>query len=204
MRGAVDMVIHSGWRCVILLSVLAGCNRQPEKSGHVVTDSAPLVRTRAGGGELVAVPTEKTDSIRIEGVLQPIKLRLVQPPSNVPFLTYVPEDMISETRASRAGEAHYFFANFGGKRNREAYLLMNVLAAGTTKETAVAIAKAFRSAGAKAGYVVTMDLRMHGNRYYIIGEHYPQEYSEGLAPRLGIVQREWKWLDATPSAPPYE
>lgn len=195
-------MIHSGWRYVILLGVLAGCNGKDKKpAGAAAQDSARAGRPVSPAGGFVALPTEKTDTIRVEGNAEPIKVQLVQPPSSVPFLTYIPADMISETRSSNMGEAHYFYANFGGKRNSQAYLLMNVLPAGTTMANAVAVAKAFREAGEQAGYIVSLDLRMHGNRYYFIGEHYPSEYADGLPPRSHIIQSEWKWLDATASRP---
>lgn len=187
------MVIHSGWRCVILLGVLVGCNRSDKPAATTTTDSAQ---------SRVTLPSEKTDTIVIEGNKQAIKLRLVRPPSALPYVTYLPEDMISETHISRLGEAHYFYANFGGTRNNQAFLVMKLLPAGAKMVDAITAAKAFRDEGDAHRFVTKVDVRQHGDRFYFLGEHYPPEYGDGFPPRSQIVQREWQWLALKPSAPP--
>lgn len=126
-----------------------------------------------------------------------VMLKLIQPKSSVPFLTYMPPDMIEETRTTSQGEGHYFIANFAGQRNDNAYLVVFVYPAGVKQEEAVRIAKEFQSVREKTGYVVNVDLRLHNNRYYYIGRYYPAEYGDGFGPRAKTILDEWQWLDAT-------
>ena len=143
----------------------------------------------------VVVPNQKPDSIQIEGAWQPMTLRLVMPASSIPFLTYMPADMIAESNSTAEGEGHYFYANFGGQRNDEAFLLMFVFPAGTTEEEAVRLARNFKNSRARAGFVVNTELKRHGERFYYIAEHYPAEYGDGFGPRSRRIQDEWQWLD---------
>jgi len=204
----VNLHVNVNVLSVIVFVLAAACNRtqeEPKQHPAVIPapppplTQAPATATPVSPG-LVALPAERTDSIRIEGTAQAVKMRLVQPASTLPFITYVPADMVAESRKSAAGEDHYFYANFGGRRNNEAYLLMHIFPPGINTDSAAAVAKAFRESEKRKDYVVTMDLRQHGNRYYFIGEHYPAEYGDGFGPRSQAIQRAWQWLDPT-SAP---
>src|SRR3990172_8896165 len=117
MRGAEDMANHSRWVYVILAAFVTGCNgagdQQPPPSQQQPGPAATSLpkSSRAAPG-LVALPAQKLDSIRLEGTAEPITMRLVQPASSMPFVTYVPKDMVVESARSDAGEAHHFYANF--------------------------------------------------------------------------------------------
>ena len=143
----------------------------------------------------VSLAGQKPDSVRVEGTWQPLELRLFNPSSSIPFLTYVPADMIAEQRRENGGEAFYFFANFAGQRNDQAFLLLFMLPAGTTEEEAVRIAREFKNTRTRTGFIVTTDLRRHGDRFYYIAEHYPAEYGDGFGPRSNKIQEQWQWLD---------
>lgn len=143
----------------------------------------------------VKVASEKPDSVRVEGSWQPLELRLFKPSASIPFLTYVPADMIAELRREHGAEAVYFFANFAGQRNDQAFLLLVMLPAGTTEEEAVRTARQFKTSRARTGFIVTTDLRRHGDRFYYIAEHYPAEYGDGFGPRSNKIQEQWQWLD---------
>ncbi len=200
------MAHHSRWVYVILAAFLTGCNgagdqqpppqQQPEPVATSPTKSAP-----AAPG-LVALPAQKLDSIRLEGTAEPITLRLVQPASSMPFVTYVPKDMVVESTRSDTGEAHYFYANFGGKLNKDAFLLIFIYPSNASQQDAVRLAKAFQDTHQQKNHFVDLDLRLHGDRYYYVARQYLYEYADGFGPRAQRILDEWKWLPALPTATP--
>lgn len=144
-------------------------------------------------GQMLAA--RKADSIQIEGTWQPITLKLYQPPSSPPFRTYVPSDMIAESTSSDEGTGHYFYSAFGGKRNDEAFLLVFLPPANTTRADIDRFADAFRKSREKPGYFVSVVPRTRGGRHYYEAMQYPREYGDGFAPRARRIMEEWKWLD---------
>lgn len=196
---------------LILVCVLAGCNRdEQDMSRHQGQPDSAVNAEHQPPEQLTYMPQEKIDSIRIEGTAEPMKLKLVQPPGSLPFLTYVPQDMIFEQVSSGEGEGYYFYTNFAGRKNEEAYLLMFVFPAGTEQTDAVRLVKAyvasrskdvapaeyksFRFKRGETTFVGSIDLRMHGNRYYYLAKQYPEEYGDGFGPRAQRIIEEWKWL----------
>lgn len=185
--------MSKGYRAAlaILLCCCAACNERDSEQqtpADTIAKPAPL--------PLPLTPAaKKSDSIQIEGMWQPITLLLVKPASTIPFVTYMPADMIAESKSIDDGEAHYFYANFAGKRNDDAFLLLFMLPAGTTQEEAVRVAREFKNSRTRPGFVVTTDLRRHGERFYYLAEQYPAEYGDGFGPRSRIIQDQWQWLD---------
>lgn len=195
---------------LILLAALGACNR--EKSAADRHQGQPVGAANAEHqpqDQLTYLPEQKIDSIRIEGSTEPLTLKVIQPPSSIPFVTYVPSDMLFEPGAADEGEGFYFYTNFGRRRNENAYLLMFIYPDGTKQEDAIRRVKAWVASRAdvpasqieqfrfeKDGtrYIAGIDLRMHGNRYYHVAEQYPEEYAEGFSPRAQRILDEWKWL----------
>ena len=183
--------MRSRFVCLILLAMLTGCNRdrQHAPTAHAATSAALPSAT--------ALPATKRDSIRLEGSWQPLLLGLFQPGGDLPFYTYVPSDMLTETHTSAHGVAYRFIANFAGTRKDDAYLEVFVFPAAMNKDSIVATAKRYRDAHKQKGFSNAFDLRMHNNRYYYIARFYPEEYGDGFAPRAQRILDEWQWLDAT-------
>lgn len=197
---------HSRWLFVILLCSLAGCNndaaRQQAQPRYDSASSVPApepapVPAPASAQSAAEPAAEKTDTLRIEGDAQPVKLRLYRPQSSLPFLTYVPADMIAETRSADDGEAHYFFTNFAGKRNDNAFLLVFVLPAGATRADMTRLVTAFQQTRQQKGFVTAVEPHERGGRFYYVARHYPAEYGDGFGPRAHRILGEWQWLDAT-------
>ena len=178
---------------MIVVTGCVACNGNPQQSAVQQPDTATTPARMT-----VTLPNEKPDSIQLEGGWQPITLKLVKPASSVPFVTYTPSDMIAESTGSGEGEAHYFYANFAGRRNNDAFLLIFILPPGTAEEDAVRLARAFKSSRQRPGFTVTTTLRRHGDRFYYLAEHYPGEYAEGFGPRSRKIQDEWQWLAPAP------
>lgn len=184
------MLIYSRFVSLILLIGAAACNAQQDRA-RVNADTA----AGTAPGLTVTLPDHKADSVRVEGVWQPTMLILFKPAASIPFVTYVPSDMIAERSSDPSVEAYYFYTNFAGQRNDQAYLAVSFLPAGTTEAEAISRARAFKSERAASGFFVDAELMRHGDRYYIIGTHYPVEYGDGFGPRAARIREEWQWLE---------
>src|SRR5688500_14162329 len=159
IRGAEDMITHPGRSVVILACVIAACNgaEQAREIDHQQgpADTPTVQNSPHTGTPAVSVPDsvaqpsntlplEKKDSVRIEGSMEPITLKLIKPEGADPaFTTYMPKDFVFDPVSSGEGTGYYFFTNFAGKRNPEAYLLLFVFPENTTQADAVARVKAF-------------------------------------------------------------
>ncbi|MGQ0560382.1 MAG: hypothetical protein ACT443_00755 [Gemmatimonadota bacterium] len=212
------MITRCGKFAVIVAFAFGGCNRDAHEQQEQARAPGPQQRQQTDNAlppeqrpprQLEYVPREKKDSIRIEGASEAITLRLVQPAADLPFLTYVPSDMVLEPVRSAEGEAYYFYANFGGRRNDNAYLLVFIFPAGTQQGEALERVNAFAaSRGAPLpadyehftfrkgteSYAGSIDLRQHGSRFYYIAYQYPVEYADGFGPRARKIMAEWRWL----------
>ncbi|MBI3952023.1 MAG: hypothetical protein HY314_16375 [Acidobacteria bacterium] len=130
--------------------------------------------------------------------------------------------MTTASISSGEGDAIRFIANFGGKRNEDAYLEVFFYPAGTSEAQARALAKeAATSRGlterradvpnyykwslAEYGFssklkgrgsiIGTGALGRHGDRFFRVTLQYPQDYAEGFVPRAHRILDEWRWED---------
>ena len=156
-----------------------------------------------------ARPAEKIDSIQIEGTYERFNAKLVAATASPRFSTYVPESMLYEPASSGEGDGHYFYTNFGGNRNDNAFLLVFVFPEGTTEAQAQQMVQAFktsRNVTTTEGERFTFQrdgTRFHGGislrdengRYYYVAEQYPAEYGDGFGPRAEFIKKQWVWLD---------
>jgi hypothetical protein len=220
------MSTYPGRFVVILACVIAACNaaeRERDTEHQQGPADTPTVQNSPHTGtpavsvpDSVTQPTnqlplEKKDSVSIEGSMEPITLKLIRPDgAEPPFLTYMPKDFVFDPITSGEGTGYYFFTNFAGKRNSEAYLLLFVFPENTTREDAVARVKAFvssRNSTVKptdfeafaftknnVRYASGIDLRQHGNRFYYIARQYPAEMADGFGPRAHKITESWQWL----------
>lgn len=120
---------------LLLLSAASGCSDrggQPETR----TETQPETRTETQ-------PETRTETIAIEGMQEPIALRLFRPPDDFPldFTAYVPEDM--EPQAGPGDRAVRIAAEFGGVRNERAHVHVYVYPEGTPFQEAVALARGY-------------------------------------------------------------
>ena len=182
--------------------LLAGCNRDVKPVARTVAvDSAATQHPAAlPAPKLVTLPPQKIDTVSVEGTSQQMTLRLIQPTSTMPFYTYVPPDIAVVDSTTSDGEDHFFIADFAGKRNDQAFVLLHFFPADMPREKIVAIAKAYRDSHQGKDLFSSFDLRMHNDRYYFLAQQYPHEYGDGFAPRAARILSEWQWLDVT-SAP---
>lgn len=182
---------------LILLAALAACNVEKQEPAN--TQAAPGSAT--GDPAIVhhpeppARPASKPDSILMEGTYLRFTARLVQPISSVEFSTYLPHDMIFENSASAEGEGFFFYTNFAGKRNDNAFLLVFILPRGSQRSDADRIAETFESSRAALGMNVDVKVGQHGDRFYYVAQQYPAEYAEGFLPRSLYIRDRWVWLD---------
>jgi len=189
-------VTHNQGLMVILLCAFAGCNG--------AAPSGEQVRSQAGAVDTAArprLPKEIPGTLQIEGSAQPITARFYQPAALTPFYTYVPLDLIPETRTEGGGEAHYFIANFAGHRNDDAFLVVFVLPRGSTRDQLMAAAQRFRRAHSRKGYSTTLRLHEQDGRLYYVATYYPAEYGDGFGPRAYYVLNAWRWLSLISQSP---
>lgn len=187
---------RSRWILVILAGSALACNGDRKEPAR--TDSPPAPEVVPAG---IVAPAQKTASISIEGQPQNMTLALYHPAS-APFYTYVPTDMVTEARVGNYGVGHYFFAAFNGKVRDDAYLLLFIFKRGATREEIAAIAKVFEAGHKHAGYFHKLDVRLHNDdQYYYIAQYYPNEFADGLGPRIQRILDEWQWVDVVTSPP---
>jgi hypothetical protein len=211
---------------IILACMIAACNgaeKQREVEHQQGPSDTPTVQNSPHTGTPAVsvpdssaqpsnqMPLEKKDSVRIEGSMEPITLKLIRPEGAEPrFMTYMPKDFAFDPINSGEGTGYYFFTNFAGRRNDEAYLLLYVFPSGTTRQQATARVKAFvasRSTTAKPAeygafaftrngvrYASGIDLRQQGDRFYYVARQYPVEMADGFGPRAAKITDNWKWL----------
>lgn len=171
-------------------------------------------------------PEHVTDTILLEGMPEPIRLRLYRadPSGSIGFSTYVPEEMIVERVSTDDGVEIRFIAAFGGQRNDEAFMSLFFLPAGTSeREAADLTARVAGSrglvpavpgrdawlAGSIAEYWAPQGcpgdedcmrgrsaLLRKGDRFVQVLLVYPIVYAEGLVPRANLIMENLRWADA--------
>ena len=148
-------------RTLLLTVILAtvACAGDPDgqppsadTTGSAITTGDPLpgragAATEPPGGDR---PATRTDTLMLEGMPEPMALRLFRTPSDfpLPFSAYVPGDMEPEAMASgeESGRAIRFVAEFGGVRNDGAFIHLFVYPEGTDAQRALAMARAYEAA----------------------------------------------------------
>ncbi len=101
---------------VLLIFLYAGCGGSETRSDTDATSPSPPTDLTAG------LPEQKPDTLLVEGMPEPVTLRLFHD-EGLPALTYFPEgDFEPEIVTSALGTAIHFVATFGGVRNENAAL----------------------------------------------------------------------------------
>ncbi|MFP4622677.1 MAG: hypothetical protein ACLFRX_00715 [Gemmatimonadota bacterium] len=119
----------------LILFALAACgDADPERETPTTDPGAATSPDR---------PERRTDTLSIEGMAEPLSLRLFRAPDHfpLPFTAYVPEQMVAEP----GDEAVRFVAAFGGERNQDAFLHVFVFPPDTDRQAAIAAAKGYKT-----------------------------------------------------------
>lgn len=123
----------------VAVGAVAGC-ADPRSESAEGDESAPA------GAPAAERAASRTETLSIEGMPEPLSLRLFQAPDDfpLPFAAYVPEDM--DPRVDASERTAHFTAEFGGVRNEDAFVHLYVFAEGIPLREAVAAARGY-SAG---------------------------------------------------------
>jgi hypothetical protein len=140
----------------------------------------------------------------------------------LPFTTYFPQDVITDTVSSGGGDAALFIANFDGKRNDDATVHVYCYPKGTTEAEARRVFKIgfgrvsgplrARPSGPPMRYkwslmeydfvpskeyalVGVIALGRHGGRFFTVALRYPEGQEEEFAPRGRRILEEFRWKD---------
>jgi hypothetical protein len=167
-------------------------------------------------------PATKMETISLEGMEQTLRFRLYDSRAaglDVPFTTYVAEDMAIRSAPPETGDRFVARAVFGGQVEPRAFVEARFLPPRTSDQAAAESLAAWapderpnpfeggkrfawsmrerwtqRGEGEDAVQGVA-GLGRHGGRWFVIRVVYPIEYGEGLLPRVEQVLEEWRWED---------
>ncbi|MDQ3556703.1 MAG: hypothetical protein M3409_07980, partial [Gemmatimonadota bacterium] len=155
----------------------------------------------ADAPEQAAGPAERAasvqDTLAIEGMREPVTLRLYTPPAGfpLPFSTYVPEDMRAETVSSGEGDGVRFVAHFGGVPNEHALVHLFVYPVDAlpehARETVRAIAESYGPVR-EFGEIEPADRFGWAAEQYRISGRGPG--SETMIGDVGLGERNGRWF----------
>ncbi len=214
-----------------VLSLTAACADSDPGPAEEARAEASSPVAGADASSRVDRPATRTDTIRIEGMAEPVELRLFRTPDGfpIPFSTYVPEDM--EPSGDASGRTAHFTAEFGGVRNEDAFLHFYVFPQGTPLQETLALMKGYKTSrgvpvsqglepiadelprpdlrwatedayrflyeSGDSWYTGTVGVGEWNDRYYMMVQHYPQEYGDGFGPRTALILDRWQWADGS-------
>jgi hypothetical protein len=199
-----------------LAAALAACGPSSEPAGAPAPpEPAPAVSeppaTPGAVGEGADRPATTTATVRVEGMEEPISLRLARFPGvPLPFSTYLPEGWAAETASSGEGTAVRLTM---GEPPLQGFVSLFVPQGATAPET-VALARSLAEGRggarepeglppwAEAGFafasgaeVGTVWVGEHAGTPFYVLEAYPVEMGDGFAPRAALVLDRLRWLD---------
>jgi hypothetical protein len=206
----------AGAATLLLCASLSACGEagRPGVDSTPAAESAAVTRVPA---QAPARPESIADTVSVEGMPQPMVLRLFRSPPGYPlgFTTYLPSDLAAVAGQSPRGEAVRFEARFGGRPNPEIYLQVVALPAGISEADAREAARGAASERGEAeetpprqpwssagftyrgagGIIGSVALGRHAGRWFYLVTHLPAEAADGFGPRTARVLREWRWSD---------
>jgi hypothetical protein len=187
---------------IIFACTLSSCNAREDAPGQSRTDETQAAPGSATGDPAVvhhpeppARPDTKRDSIQLEGTWEPITATLVKPQASLPFSTYVPDDMAFEQNSADEGEGYYFFAEFGGQKNENAFMLVFILPQGSSAADAQSLGSAFIASRSGAGRIANVRYGEYNGRFFYVAHAYPAEFGDGMGPRTHFIRTNWVWLN---------
>lgn len=185
----------------VLLLGASACASDPEPAMPPASTAAPVPEADR--------PATRTDSFMVEGMAEPIDLRLVEVTDvPLPFSTYIPTDWEDEINASGEGTAVQFTMG-------EAMMSLFVPAHATTEAEVTDLARAVAdSRGGAEAYdagapwraafsfaegdaVGNVRVGEHDGTFFYVVEAHPIEYGDGFAPRVRLVLDNLRWADGS-------
>jgi len=148
--------------------------------------------------------TELDDTIMIEGTEESIKLKFYDSEKN--FITYVPEDMLTEKVTVHEKDYYMFYANFLGNKNENVFLKLHFLPKGDVKpespfenSTMEPTQNSYKnypwSLEEYSGDDVYGILGEHNGQYFTIEINRPAEFADGFGPRANKIIQHLYWTD---------
>ena len=209
-------------RLALLLAplLLFGCADGPDAPAS--TDDASAEPTVAASGADTADdgsppaapasrPETVTDTISIEGMDEPIDLRLVTVEDEpLPFSTYVPADWSDETVSSGEGTAARFATGATGSQGVVTVFVPSEPNREMIDEIARAVAESSGNAQplepyepwVRSGYTFEGDgqtgqvrIGEHAGVPFYVVTQFPYELGDGFAPRAALVLDRLRWAD---------
>jgi hypothetical protein len=162
------------------------------------------------------------ETISLEGMEQTMRFRLFDSREagiDVPFTTYVPDDMAIRSAPRELGDRFVARAVFGGQVEPRAFVEARFLPERTSESVALDSLAAWapyeRPSPLESGKRFAWSVRerwirrgegdgavegiaalgRHSRRWFVIHVEYPIDYGEGLLPRVERVLEEWRWED---------
>jgi len=195
------------------LMMLGGCTGLETSQPSADGEASPSFPERSP-----ARPKTREVVLPIEGMTETIAVDLLEAPKAFPlnFSTYMPDDMQVETVSSGEGDALRITAAFGEQPNEQAALTIFAFPARVNAQEARKVVD--QTAQALGGtpredrrYTwSTAEYQLQGEQagFLALGEHdgisfyllaaYPPELGDGMAPRIELILREWRWADGQP------
>ncbi len=200
---------------IIALVFLSACS-SPDVSppgNQVPEPNGQDVEPEPAEPEPAEWPATIEEGIMIEGMEEQLTLHFYDGGT---FVTYVPQDMLAESIAS--GDAHWFYANYGGTKNEDVYLKLfffpetNGAKPFLTEEKErlslqdislqrVADAEKIHDwsleeyKSVDGAYAVYVILGEHQAQYFSFVIHYPWEFGDGFEPRVNKIMEHLYWTD---------
>lgn len=155
------------------------------------------------------------ETIEIEGMENPITLNLYDKP-DASFLTYVPNEFLTEEASGGEGESYIFYTNYEGEKNEDINLEIYFFADHITEEPSLDDKDSTFATRLEGMEEVPAEEKWHDwsiSEYYsedrsnhaLLGEHEGQYfvmvinstplYSEGFIPRVDKIINHFYWTD---------
>ena len=202
--------------CSLLVATLAACGPGPPSESEATVDADPAPAADAGPTAGPAPPKPEArpatlrDTVRVEGVAQPVTLRLVTVEDvPLPFSTYVRDGWSHDVVSSGEGTAVQFTAGDGlvslfvpTEAGSEADVLPFAEAAAASRGAAEPLAVAGLPPWASAGYTFSGGdeagralVGQHGGTWFQVLVAYPIEIADGFVPGADVVLDRLRWTD---------
>jgi hypothetical protein len=222
---------RAAWLLLVLLVACGGDDAaqapEPAPGAPPFTDATLPEQppgSPAAAGALPARPEQVTDTIRVEGMPEALRLVLLRSPDGFrpPFSTYVPADMRATVESTGDSAAVRVAAQFGGIAEPNAYIHIRSYPPGQTLTQVQQNVRGFLRSrepwGDEAGptdrpqwaqeayafsysgdrgvrYVGRAIIAHRNGRFFHVLTHYPAEFGDGFGPRAQAVLRHWRWED---------
>ncbi|ACB86268.1 hypothetical protein [Natranaerobius thermophilus] len=172
-------------------------------------------------------PETKTDIMTMEGMEEEIELQRFLHPDDL-FLTYYPEDMITEEITWNHGSVQAFYSNFQGEVNKDAFVKFYIF--DNDKEPASQGELNLQEFSSEMDYEleksdseikeellekhpwamdagIYYDNNISGNvfsgeqsgTYFLVVIQYPHEFGDGMEPRIKMILDHYYWIDTEES-----